>query len=342
MIELIPIADVLALLADISIMAILFTVLAQLALRVLRVESAALRHSVWLSVAVGMTLFPLLHAALPNFTIPLITVADADDVSLGVLDPAWYPSIVGVYVGIVCLLLVSVGVGFVISRRLAATSVALGDRVWVEFCVERFPGSILRRAPTVGVSRRVRVPMTIGFLRPRIILPVESTGWSAEKMRSVLAHEIAHVRRGDYLWQFVGTLNACFYWFHPIAWVLLKRMVLAAECACDDSAILTVGDNKEYARHLVDIASNLCDGRGRVLVSGLPMATAGQMNVRIDAILNTKRTLAHGGSVLRAAAVFAVALAMWGIAASLCWRYTEPRSEAPIAAAIGDCPMQYD
>jgi beta-lactamase regulating signal transducer with metallopeptidase domain len=342
MIEIIPIADVLALQADVSIMAILFALLAQFALRLFRVESAALRHSVWLSVAVGMTLFPFLHAALPNVTIPLITVAEADDVSLGFLDPTWYPSIVGAYVGIVVVLLASVGVGIVLSWRLSAASEPIADRAWIDYCVERFPGTFLRRAPTLGVSRCVRVPMTIGFLRPRILLPVESSGWSADKMRSVLAHEIAHVRRGDYLWQVIGTMNACFYWFHPIAWLLLKRMVLAAECACDDSAILTVGDNREYAKHLVDIASNLCEGRGRVLVSGLPMATAGQMHARIDAILDTERPLAHRGSLLRAAAVFTVALAMWGLAASLCWRYTEPRSDVPVAAAIEECPMQED
>jgi beta-lactamase regulating signal transducer with metallopeptidase domain len=189
--------------------------------------------------------------------------------------------------------------------------------------------------------------MTIGFTRPVVLLPAGWREWDARKVRSVLAHELAHARRGDFAWQLVGELNLCFFWFHPVAWLLQRRLSLAAERACDDSAILAVGDHCAYARHLVDVASALNGRRGRVVAVGIPMAQPCQIRTRVEAILDRdrRRSMRLG----RAAAVFVVVLAsvVWVSAASVCWERTaaaaQPDSEIACpdeAAASAACPDQ--
>jgi beta-lactamase regulating signal transducer with metallopeptidase domain len=330
-------ASLLVLLADVSVVATLFAILAELLLRALRVKDASLTHTTWLALTCGMLVFPVLHFVLPAITIPLVDSSGKGSGALGLIDPAWVPWIFAVYASVVSARLLLVVVGIALSFRLSRTSLPL-DGLWASYCAKQFSGSLLRRRATIGVSACVRVPMTTGFVRPRILLPVESEHWSAEKMRSVLAHELAHVRRGDCLWQIVSAVNGCLFWFHPIAWVLERRLSLAAERACDESAIRIVGDNRTYARHLVDIAANLRGRRGRVLVSGLLMATAGQMDTRIEAILDSKRNSSHRASTLAAAAVFLVASVLWAGAASISWQSNTPTMDFPSTSAPEICP----
>jgi beta-lactamase regulating signal transducer with metallopeptidase domain len=314
--ELFDVATILALLAAVTVMAVIFAAIAHVVFRALRVRNPSVAHGIWLAAACGMILYPLLHAALPTITIPLIRTEAADDVSLGVLDPAWYPYILSAYGVVAGALLLSVLVGVARSRRLAESGTIPVDREWAAQYAAQFRGSFLRRPATVAVSRRVRVPMTVGFLRPCILLPAESREWSDDKMRSVLAHELAHVRRGDFLWQLVATVHVCLFWFHPVAWMLRRRLVLAAECACDAAAALAVGDSRTYATHLVEIASSLRGGRGRVFQIGLPIAASRDMHTRVDAILDANPAGSKFPSVAGA------------VASSLCWRFVEPPDDA--------------
>ena len=70
----------------------------------------------------------------------------------------------------------------------------------------------------------MHIPAVVGFFRPRILLPVDCVKWSAERIRIVLAHELAHIERQDILWQLVARVSAAFYWFHPLAWLAVSRM----------------------------------------------------------------------------------------------------------------------
>ena len=66
-------------------------------------------------------------------------------------------------------------------------------------------------------SDRIAVPVTVGLLRPKVVLPSGWELWSEAKLRAVLAHEGAHVARRDPLVAGLASLNRCLFWFHPLA-----------------------------------------------------------------------------------------------------------------------------
>ncbi|MBV8818652.1 MAG: M56 family metallopeptidase, partial [Acidobacteriaceae bacterium] len=68
------------------------------------------------------------------------------------------------------------------------------------------------------VSKELTLPLTWGLWRPVILLPEASLTWQIERVRLVLAHEYAHIRRLDYLGQIAAHLSCALYWFHPLVW----------------------------------------------------------------------------------------------------------------------------
>jgi uncharacterized protein (TIGR03435 family) len=111
-----------------------------------------------------------------------------------------------------------------------------------------------------GISRlqesdNAIVPMTIGWPRTRIVLPTSWRTWPNDKLRAVLLHELAHVRRRDALVTFLAAINKAIFWFHPLAWWLERRLAELAEFAADDAAVKASIDPRDYASILLDIAS---------------------------------------------------------------------------------------
>lgn len=106
----------------------------------------------------------------------------------------------------------------------------------------REPGSQPGRGASVPESDAIRVPLKLGCLRPRILSPPDWSTWSKEKLGSVVAHERAHIARGDFGVTLLGEMNRCLYWFHPLAWYLRRKVASLAEQACDDAVIESTGD----------------------------------------------------------------------------------------------------
>src|SRR5213075_355749 len=112
----------------------------------------------------------------------------------------------------------------------------------------------LRRAPLVLHSNHPSVLGTWGMTRAKVLLPADALEWPADRIRIVLAHELAHVRRGDWMIQMAVELLCAAYWFNPLVWIAARRLRLESEQACDD-AVLTLGvEAPEYAAHLLEVA----------------------------------------------------------------------------------------
>src|SRR5688572_27102560 len=122
------------------------------------------------------------------------------------------------------VLLMRLAAAFIRCHQLRAhTQVIEDDALRVE--VERASRVMgLDRAPSVGISPDVRIPMVADLTRPRIILPISATGWSRERMSIVLLHEAAHIRRRDCVWMLFARILGASLWFHPFV-ALLSRDV---------------------------------------------------------------------------------------------------------------------
>ena len=87
-----------------------------------------------------------------------------------------------------------------------------------------------RLAADLGVSPRVTflrspratMPMAWGILRPAVLMPADADGWPIERLRIVLLHELAHVRRRDCLTHLLAQASCAVYWFHPLAWMAAR------------------------------------------------------------------------------------------------------------------------
>ena len=141
-------------------------------------------------------------------------------------------------------------------------------------------------------------PVAVGVMRPVVILPVGWRTWDAHTRRAVLAHELAHLRRGDTRVAAFARLVRCLFWFHPVAWWVSRQTSELAELACDDVALQRVGDPASYSRVLVEFASAVRASGHRVALPGLAMASSGsRMNDRVDQVFEmsggTMRKLAR-------------------------------------------------
>ncbi len=143
----------------------------------------------------------------------------------------------------------------------------------------------VRREVDLVTTEKRSMPMTWGVIRPVVLLPT-AVGRDA---RSVLLHELAHIRRHDALAQLFETLVVALHWFNPVVLFAKRKLVALREEACDEE-VLSAGDVKasDYATMLVDLSAGVgvarCEG-----AAGLAMADSSRLGVRVKAILRAVR-----------------------------------------------------
>ena len=148
-------------------------------------------------------------------------------------------------------------------------------------------------ARRLGVSRSVRllasgdvpVAMTAGVRDPVLLVHEAARKWPPERRRVVLLHELAHVRRGDWITLMVAEIAAAVYWFHPLVWLARREARRSCERACDDLVLDDGTKPSVYAAHLLGIVRSLKPARARALPV-MAMARPSQFEGRMRAILD--------------------------------------------------------
>lgn len=169
-----------------------------------------------------------------------------------------------------------------------------------------------RLALDAGIHRRVEVllheavagPMTSGVVHPAIFLPRDAENWNQEDLNRALVHELEHVRRYDSVSRCLAQVAGAIYWFHPMAWIAWRRLVLEAERSCDD-AVLRRSEATAYADQLVCLAKRLLATQRSPL---LAMANRGDLATRVSAVLDNRQRRGRVGvlSLVLACAVAVV------------------------------------
>lgn len=144
--------------------------------------------------------------------------------------------------------------GFAAMARIRRSSTRLTDRESIDRLAELRSRLGIHRTVEVLVTDGAMIPMTFGWLRPVIVVPLQWHGWAIETQRIVMLHELAHIKRFDAAYQMAARIACSLYWFHPLAWYGLRRLRMERELACDD-CVLNCGENPaSYAKQLLDIA----------------------------------------------------------------------------------------
>lgn len=220
---------------------------------------------------------------------------------------------------------------------LAAVRPLLG--LWVQFRLRRIglalvPAEIQQRLRTLAVAMKVspgvtiaqsalaRVPMVVGYLRPVILLPASAiSGLTIGQLESLIAHELAHVRRHDWLVNALQIVIETVLFYHPAVWWISNRIRTERELCCDDLALSVIGDKVTYGRMLLALEEL------RHVPPPVLAATGGNLVQRIRRLLPVEASAVEGP---RSWAPGIVVLMLFAVAGSFAVLSAEPTSE-PIA-----------
>ena len=244
----------------------------------------------------------------------------------------------------VLLVATRLAVGLLRVRGIRREAAPLSDREWTEEAERLARRLEVRRSVALLESARVPVAMTSGLRRPLLLLCRQARFWALERRRVVLLHELAHVRRADWLWLLLTEAALAIYWWHPLAWVLAGQVRRDCERACDD-LVLTAGTKPSvYAGHLLGIFRSLSAAAHPVapaVASERPSHFEGRLRAILDPA-EPRRERQSGRAFLSAAGLLAAAA---GIAVVHPWAPTcasastsLPYSDAPWTEASNTGP----
>jgi GWxTD domain-containing protein len=197
------------------------------------------------------------------------------------------------------------------ARRLRRTGVCLAPDLWRER-LDRLGARVrLSRPVTLLESCLAEVPVVVGYVRPAILMPVGLlAGLPAGQVEAILLHELAHIRRYDYLVNLLQSAVEGFLFYHPAVWWISGLIRAERENCCDDVVVATHGDAHEYAAALATLEENRWSGQ-----AAAPAATGGNLMQRIRRLLNLpeapRRALTPAFSAVILAIAAAVVLMAW-------------------------------
>ena len=271
----------------------------------LRRAAAASRHFVWAAAALASLALPILMLALPAWRSTMAARAEA------ILTPAHRAAVAQPPANASAMNVDAASVTFHVAPWLIALwaicAIALGLRLF--FGLRQTAAASKRARPmddsawqrdlreiakALKIRRTVRLlesasptamPLTWGLSCPTILLPSGAEGWSQERRRIVLWHELAHIARGDWLLQICTEIARAIYWFHPLAWMAATALRHESERACDDVVLRSGISAEDYAGELLELARSFTNSPTRICPA-LAIARTSKLERRFAAMLN--------------------------------------------------------
>ena len=193
-------------------------------------------------------------ASTAGATLPGVA-SDASGALVSGVPDIMFAAIVGVWLAGVGVFGLRLAGGWFVARRVAREAVRPAAAEIQRLAVVVGERLGVRRAVTVLESSLVAVPVMVGWLKPVIVLPAAAlAGLTPDQLESLLAHELAHVRRHDFLVNLLQSIVEALLFYHPAVWWISRRVRMERERCCDD---VTVGvcDRLVYAEALKELAA---------------------------------------------------------------------------------------
>jgi beta-lactamase regulating signal transducer with metallopeptidase domain len=278
-----------------SIILLIIAALIQLCLKKL---SSNLKHILWLTMLSGIVLIPvcffvispdffrvvvqsgssfdalrILNAVFPRYNEFEVQIQSAAAMvsaakttqSMGLISQ-WAVICVVLWIAGIMFLLIRMIVGKIGIMKIRTGARFIKNRSTIE-TVEYLLGKLgIRRNIQVLISSSCRVPFTYRTFKPVILLPSGATEWPGERLRSVLIHELAHVKRVDSFTLLFARIVCSLFWFIPAVWIAYRHLYIEQEKSCDEYAVDEGIEAAHYARHILNVVRL---ARGRILLTGI-------------------------------------------------------------------------
>ncbi|ANM29141.1 hypothetical protein ABI59_05340 [Acidobacteria bacterium Mor1] len=242
----------------------------------------------------------------------------------------------GWWVGVIALALMNTG-GWWKLRRIRLTASPVDDAALLQRVRELCDRVGIRHAVQVLASREVDVPAVVGALRPVVLLPASALlGMPPQMLEALLLHELAHVRRHDYLVNLLQAAAESLLFYHPAVWWVSRQVRDEREHCCDDLAVSLCRRRHDYVRALVDMERLRIRDTAPLAVS----AHGGSLVERIRRLTDSpsRNNVADARWVFGVAAAALAVLFFVAQAAAAPQSSTEP--QASITPAVSSAPLQ--
>lgn len=186
-----------------------------------------------------------------------------------------------IWLGGVLLLLGRMGLGMISLRGWKQQAVRMECAEMAQRLARHLA---LRRSFEVRSTAETPVPIMCGAVNPVIFLPADARSWPQPRLRAVLLHELAHIKRCDYLTHMLGRVVRAFFWPQPLVWKAVERASAAQEQACDDVVLRSGIASWEYAKHLLAIVKTL---RQPLPAEAVALHAGRRFKARMQALLQT-------------------------------------------------------
>lgn len=185
----------------------------------------------------------------------------------------------------------------------------------------------IARPVALRIIRTGHTPVTAGWWRPAILLPLAiATRMPADLLEALLAHEVAHVRRHDYLVNLLQSVAEALLFYHPVVWWLSARIRRERELVADDLAATALGDRRRLALALAELDRHAPPASSTALPQLAPAAHGGHLMSRIQQLIRPQDRAPQRRVLAGALAIPLVGLAVAGAAF-----YAHARLDAPVA-----------
>ncbi|MCW8850571.1 MAG: M56 family metallopeptidase [Melioribacteraceae bacterium] len=158
---------------------------------------------------------------------------------------------------------------YIYSQRLKHTRIKAVKGYWIDK-LNSFSNQLnLRRPIELFESAIIKVPMVIGYFKPVILVPLGLfSGIPQEQIEAILIHELAHIKRNDYLVKLLQTIVEILFFFNPFVWWISSIINKEREHSCDDLAISITKDNISFVRALAGLCELEVDKSNMALAFG--------------------------------------------------------------------------